>query len=216
MERAKVPFGKMVDLFSKTFNKETMNTIFSSIHYINLDKRTDRREYSEKTFKKLKIKAKRFSAIKGKKGKEARIACKNSHLSIIKESSKNKENNVLILEDDCLFVNGFEKYLTIFREIKSWDMIFLGHCFSSKKDKIQDNLFTMNKIFCTHAYAVNSTGYNKLIKHLENSQQAIDHIYNSLLNSDMKIYAICPSLVSQAPNKSDIGEGPNNSNNLLQ
>ena len=206
----------MVDIFSKTFAKNNINTIFDSIYYINLDKRKDRMEYSEKNFKKLNIQAKRFSAIYGARGKEARMACKNSHLSIIKQSRKNKDKNVLILEDDCLFVNNFEKHLEAFNTIKDWDMIFLGHCFSSKKAKVQSNLFTMNKIFCTHAYAVNCTGYNKLIKYLENSEQAIDHIYNSLLDSDIKIYAICPSLVSQAPNKSDIGEGPNNSNNLLK
>lgn len=70
-----------------------------AIVYINLDRRTDRKEHIENELNKWKdldrSKVHRFSAIEGKL-----VGCLSSHLNVLKMAKTNKWTNVLILEDD--------------------------------------------------------------------------------------------------------------------
>ena len=80
------------------------------IYYINLDKRTDRKKYSEKTFKKLKIKAKRFSAIKGKKGKEL----EKSFLEYWNKRDPTPDTNINeLMEEYYIRVNYVNEYFNM-------------------------------------------------------------------------------------------------------
>jgi GR25 family glycosyltransferase involved in LPS biosynthesis len=214
----------MIDSYNFLFQKEITpnNTIFNNfidqIYYINLDNRIDRNIHTIQQLDKFKLTANRFSAFKGNRGLEARIACKKSHLYILKKAIRLSFKNICILEDDIIFANDFldKANHCITNLPEDWDMLFLGHCFSSYGTRISKYLFCSQNIFCTHCYCVNKKAYFKIIDILQSNNKPIDHNYNYLsINKILNIYMCNPNIVSQIPNKSDIGEGPNNSNNLI-
>jgi hypothetical protein len=95
--------------FSGTDNENTINKYIDKIYYINLDHRIDRKESIVSELESFNItNYERFNAIKDERGY---IGCIKSHLECIKNAKKNGYKNVLILEDDFVFVvdkNTFE------------------------------------------------------------------------------------------------------------
>jgi glycosyl transferase family 25 len=90
-----------------------MNFI-DKIYYINLDKRTDRKELLEKEFDKMQIpkdKIERFAAINNTTA--GMIGCNQSHLEILNLALLNNYENVLILEDDFEFLISREKFYNL-------------------------------------------------------------------------------------------------------
>jgi glycosyl transferase family 25 len=90
-----------------------MNFI-DKIYYINLDKRTDRKELLEKEFDKMQIpkdKIERFAAINNTIA--GIIGCNQSHLEILNLALLNNYENVLILEDDFEFLISREKFYNL-------------------------------------------------------------------------------------------------------
>lgn len=71
------------------------------IVYINLDRRTDRREQMEAELERTGIKADRFSAIEHPVGI---VGCGKSHLAVLKTARDRGCRHVLILEDDVEFM----------------------------------------------------------------------------------------------------------------
>jgi GR25 family glycosyltransferase involved in LPS biosynthesis len=108
---------------------EVINVKIADIgYYINLDKRTDRREKIEFQFKELHIfGVDRFSAYD--KYSSGPMNCKKSHYLLYEELLKTDFESLLVLEDDCLFLDYFEEnYESIFEEINNteWDLFWLG------------------------------------------------------------------------------------------
>jgi hypothetical protein len=83
-------------------------------YVINLDNRPDRWKQIQKEFKGSSIHLRRISAVKCSSGGLGNIL---SFLKVLKLAKKNKFSSVLILEDDCLPVKGWEdKWL----KVKKW------------------------------------------------------------------------------------------------
>ena len=198
----------------------SFNNYFPNLYYINLDKRSDRRQHMQKTLSNINLSANRFPAVPSdSRGYEARLACKESHKNLIETAIKNNFNNICILEDDCLFIDNFHELFE--KNIRflpiNWDILYIGHCFGSGSEyRIGENLYSTSGTYCTHAYCLNKKAYSIIIKKLNSSNNAIDHIYKNLCyHKIIKGYIIDPGLVHQIPNLSDIGEGPNSSKNLI-
>ena len=136
-----------------------IDEFFDKIYCINLDERTDRWGESLNEFKKLGItKVERVSAVKHEKGT---IGCRESHLNIIKQSKSQNLKNILIFEDDLLFINNdlklIEDSLTNLSNIE-WDLFYLGATVDpnvGKLTKVCENLVKTNFAYTTHAYGVN-------------------------------------------------------------
>ena len=95
-----------------------MNSVsdIKHIFYINLEKRTDRKEHVEKELEKIGIYgAERFNAISLINGA---IGCSMSHIKCLETAKKNNWSHVLIVEDDIQFLNPelFTKQLNIIRQ----------------------------------------------------------------------------------------------------
>jgi GR25 family glycosyltransferase involved in LPS biosynthesis len=90
---------------------------FDGGFYLNLDKRTERREAFERRSKEAGFEVERFSAIQLNEedvpnpfnGKDwyIKISCTYSHFQMIKEAKRRGWKNCLIFEDDCVFEEGF-------------------------------------------------------------------------------------------------------------
>jgi GR25 family glycosyltransferase involved in LPS biosynthesis len=220
-----------MDIFNHIFVNENTLCYNSSnkfkewidqIYYINLDSRPDRNKHIQKQLFNNGLAANRVSAIYGKKGHDAMLACKQSHKFVVEISQKLKFSTICILEDDVVFEANFLSVANACtqRIPNDWDILFLGHCFSKPYSQpISDMIYRPINIFCTHCYCVNKKAYNILIQYLSNPKYnhvPIDHIYNSLHQKNiLNMYMCYPSIAKQIPNLSDIGQGPNNSNNFI-
>jgi len=144
-----------------------INKFFDKIYCINLDERTDRWEKALNEFKKVGIEnVERFSAIKDENGA---TGCIKSHLTIIQKAKKENLNNVLIFEDDVLFleknISSIPKALEDLKNIE-WDLFYFGATIDQNigfMSKITDNLFKTNFAYTTHAYAINSGVFDKIL-----------------------------------------------------
>lgn len=220
-------------------NKKPNNSISDIIHktyVINLKHRTDRWESINKNFIETNLKLNRWDAIYGKDlpDKEIEnittdfcnnfcsnsiIGCWLSHYTLWQNIVKNKETNVLILEDDAYPVPNFDKLLKLYwKQIpKNWDMIYLG-CMGSCDDsaflkwffifysqsenkKISPNVYIPGFPIGTHAYMLSYNGAKKLIenKYLKQVNYHIDKEVAKYALSDpnFKAYALNPNLVYQ-------------------
>jgi len=84
-----------------------MSHNIGKIYYINLDRRTDRREDIEGELDYYKLNAERFPGIPHDPGI---VGCGKSHLSVMKLAKEAGLKNVLILEDDFTFLANKEVF----------------------------------------------------------------------------------------------------------
>lgn len=78
-----------------------MTDKIDGIFYINLDKRDDRRKEIEEELANIHLQAERFPGIFHDPGI---VGCGKSHLSVMKMAKERNYKNVLILEDDFMFL----------------------------------------------------------------------------------------------------------------
>ena len=158
------------------------------IYYINLDRRTDRKELFEKQVEKYELpmnKIVRFSAIEDNYGA---IGCSKSHLEILKLAQKNKYRNVLIFEDDFEFLVSKEEFYNnlnkFFKNYKdNFDFCYLQYNLLESEEK--DNIVGYaRKTFGGAGYIINNRILKKFIEILE---KAID---NFIKTHNHQLYAI--------------------------
>ena len=97
-------------------------------YVINLDRRTDRMVKMKEQFIDLNIEGVlRFPAINNLDS--GPLNCKKSHYRVYEEFLKTDKEILLVLEDDCLFLDSMKfEYEEIFNQINStdWDIYWLG------------------------------------------------------------------------------------------
>jgi len=207
----------------------TINDTFDYVAYINLEKRTDRREKIEQQLNNLSIKAERWNAFTCNpygytKGLlSAEVACLYSHLTLIKHCKEQRYATVLILEDDAEFLPKFEFNFSERWRLapKDWSMFYFGgnhtltdpdahraHPIPGSKHIIKC-CYTLT----THAYALKDEVYDVIINALEppdkvfndNLRQSLDLYYAELQwKRQVNAYAFYPALITQSDGFSDI------------
>ena len=141
-----------------------MNHI-DKVVYINLDKRTDRRQHIESLLSTYDIPAQRFEAIEHDHGL---YGCGLSHLAVLKLARDNGWRNVLILEDDILFnlpKQDFEQDIErLFTQGPDFDVFMLDiNLQRSHPVPPYDWLIGVDYAHCAGAYIVKQHYYQKLI-----------------------------------------------------
>lgn len=150
-----------------------MSNRIDHIFYINLDRRTDRKEQIEDELTKMQLPFERFSAIARTPGC---VGCCYSHLSVIKLAKERGYKNVLIFEDDFTFIvskEDFERRLNSFFDLyeDKYDVFMLSYNLRESIDvplPAEGNYdFQMKQVHFAQtasAYIVNSSYYDKLIR----------------------------------------------------
>jgi len=184
---------------------------FDEIFCINLDKRKDRWGLAQKEFEKINIldRVKRFPAIERKDG---RLGCIKSHLEILKYAKKNNLNNVLIFEDDVMFLNDVNGVLdNVVKQLPvDWNLLYLGANLHSPLTNISDNLVLLNNGFSTHAISYNKNVYDIFIKKYNTMNELIlqsdilDVWLASIIQNRGNSYLVKPLLATQRNDFSDI------------
>ena len=190
---------------------------FDKVYCINLDERTDRWEQVQVEFDKIGIRGdvERWSGVKHTDGN---LGCTLSHKTIIEHCKKQGLNNVLIFEDDVLFVNDdvdkLEEAFEELGEMGNWDLFYVGLtvpkdngcCFS----RVTDNILRTNFAYTTHAYAVNQQAFDPMIeswvRHIDRGDTIVDTtLCTEIVRKRGKSFVMDPIYAIQQPGLSNIG-----------
>lgn len=118
-------------------SRPSFNKKIDAIYYINLDKRTDRKQEFLDNFN--EVDEDRIMKITGHHYPDnGAVGCLMSHVTALNKALSNgKGENILICEDDFIIkdMDYFNKMLNLFFEnIKKWDVVMLGHNTVESKD----------------------------------------------------------------------------------
>lgn len=180
---------------------------FDGAFYINLDKRTERRESFETRTKNFGFLIERFSGIK-LDDVDPRYCCTLSHIEVIKEAKKRGWKNCLIFEDDCKFSKNFLKTLEScvdFLRNNEWDLFYMGGAIQSNSKIVNDHIAECGGMYGTHAYAINERFYDRMIQ-LDFKSGVIDMVY--IHTSDRKYFmTVEPIALQDSSFQSDLWWG---------
>lgn len=145
-----------------------MSKHINHIFYINLDKRQDRKKEFESEMDKIGWEAERFPGIYYPPPKGI-VGCGKSHLEVLKLAKNRGYKNVLIFEDDFVFLESKEKVEQelekFFNNISDFKVCMLAY-------NLQSGIVDLNNIYLTKVhkaatasgYIVNYTCYDELIR----------------------------------------------------
>ena len=214
---------------------KTLNDYFSKLYVINLDRRRDRYDKVVTEFKKINANVERVSGIDGRTLPNAeklnikQRACfglTSTHYKIIKEAQLKGFENILIFEDDVMFVDDLNQKFNEKIEFlpEDWDLLYLGgnhilgndgfELITGDKDfKVtKENYKSLNyelsrtpNTWCAHAIAINSKFYDKVLSQIEKDPlDCIDVAFYHLQQGGCNTYTFLPSLAVQGASFSDI------------
>jgi len=139
------------------------NDLFGGVYYINLESRTDRKQEIEEELNKMGLKYNRFNAIQNDYGI---IGCTQSHLEVLKDAKRNNLKNVLIFEDDFLFLISkerfFEQITSFFDQNNDYDVLMLSYNLNKSED-YNEQLYKVLDCQTASGYIVNNKFLDKLI-----------------------------------------------------
>jgi GR25 family glycosyltransferase involved in LPS biosynthesis len=142
-----------------------MSQYIDKIVYINLNKRTDRKEQLESQLNAFDLNYERFEAIETPGF--GILGCGYSHLGVLRLARDRGYKNILILEDDFEFLvskEEFEENLTKFFETKiEYNVCMLSYNLQQHELTNFDFLLKMLEVQSASGYIVNANYYDKLI-----------------------------------------------------
>lgn len=176
--------------------------LLQNILYINLEKRKDKKDFTEKQLKKINRTAIRIDAIDHTDSidkKERILGCTYSHIKALEYAIENKYENVLILEDDSEFLTD-KVELDIPEDAL---IVYLSWKVFRKTETDTTLVNGLNRIMnatLTNAYFLPSraailTVYNTIVT--SKRKYPIDLMYKDLIQKTMPCYAVYPPPVLQ-------------------
>jgi len=160
-----------------------MSQHIPKIFYINLDKRTDRREEIEKELEQFNLldKAERFQAFYTPD--QGILGCTQSHLAVIKLAKERNYPQVLILEDDFYFVvskDEFENELNQFFNVNiPFDICMISYHLQQSQPTPYIFIQKVIEGQTASGYIVHNSFYDKIINLYEEAipllQQTGEH-----------------------------------------
>jgi GR25 family glycosyltransferase involved in LPS biosynthesis len=182
---------------------------FDKIFCINLQKRVDRWQESEKVFLELAINdiVTRYNAIDYSDEESisprdrGRCGCAQSFLNVVKTAKEQNCNNVLIFEDDIKLHKTKDFIFKVMQDcIKElpydWEFFYLSanplNHVSNCVLPFSENLRIVTSAFCCHAVAINANAYDMLLHTFETQyQNDIKQLVNRAINFD----GLCMSVI---------------------
>ena len=186
-----------------------LNDYFSKIYCINMDKSVDRWKSCVEQFENFGLDVERFSGIEVNHSKNGllpgEIGVMKTNYEIIKLSKELGLDNVLILEDDFLFVDDFnDKFDSYINQIPdNWDFLYFGGNHEQNLIKIDENVSKMTYSFALHTHAVKNTMYDKILNTLPNEKKPVD-VYYAEMMSYSNAYVFRPHISFQREGFSNI------------
>jgi len=190
-----------------------LNTFFSAIFLINLDRRPERLEKVLPILNSAGFdNVLRFSAIDGKDFKyngplnAGQLGCTLSHLGIIKYAKEHNLESIFIIEDDVELAENFNEVISkALDELPSdWRLFYAGGNHMKATTQLTNNLVKLNGTLTTHAYGIHSRFYDEIIKTIESGYDKVIDVYYYMLHKDFPCYCTQPKVAFQAVGFSDL------------
>lgn len=204
---------------------------FDKIYYINLDRRTDRRDHMEKQLGMFGLAATRISAVDGKslKWKPEYGVISNywnigafayciSYRAAIIDAIKLGLETILVMDDDAVLTEELfdvlakaKKDLPSPSEPSEWHMLYLGanHGYPeplsmpTEKERIGDHLYRLTGSMGSHAIILHKRSFSVILNFLSAPYAPLDMFF-SMYQKFFPCYVTYPGLASQLPGHSDI------------
>lgn len=220
----------------------SINTYFDKIVCINLKRRPDRWSEMEVQFKKHNLDVIRIEAVDGNpmnwkpyegcfEGKMqsfiGNMGCIASHINVYKMAKENKWKSVLIIEDDCDFIEDlnskFEKSIKTLPE--DWDLLYFGGIHETRNGQfvpIKHNQYFVKakRIITTTCYAIKENMYDTVINTILEKEPymatAIDGYLGAYIQPKCTTYAYHPPVAWQRASFSDIQQGDRDYSNMMK
>ena len=206
----------------------TINKYFDKVICINLAKRGDRWNDVQKQFRKHNIKVTRFNAVDGnpmgwtdkhfqlkQSSFTGAMGCLASHLNVYNLAKTNGWKNVLIIEDDCDFIDNLNEIFnkSIDTLPVDWDLLYFGGVHETRggkfiPDDFNEYFVRAKRIITTTCYAVNYKAYDIILDTILKDKPdficPIDTYLGAYIQPNLNTYAYHPPLVWQRASHSDI------------
>jgi len=190
---------------------------FDKVYCINLKRRPERlQEFTDEVNKFNLGEFEVFEAIDGNNIKNTRRQLKpseqgliESNLKIIKECIQKKYNNVLIIEDDCMFSEEVLNIDEYFKHLPNdWDMLYMGgnhntHVNVNPPQIINEKVCKLHHTFSTHFVAINRSLFEELDFILNITNEPLDVCYTGI-QKNKNVYSFYPAIAKQRIGFSDI------------
>lgn len=193
-----------------------LDDLTTNIYVINLKERTDRKSHILSQLK--KIDCKNFSLIEGIDGKTIKnnSSLKNgmyglihTYLKMYNEWKKTNREDILIIEDDCCFVENFNTKLSEYIEKvpKDWDMLYFGanhnYHMGMKTQQVNNKCIKLNNSYSAHCVLLKNYVFEELISNIKNFTKENDVVMASLQRK-YNAYSSQETLTTQIQSYSDI------------
>jgi glycosyl transferase family 25 len=188
------------------------------IFYINLDHRKDRNEEIQEEFTTMGItNYERFPAVHHET--IGGVGCGRSHVNVLKMAKERGYKQVIVLEDDFLFLVSKKEWICAMENLHTnlpcFDVCLLSYQLIKSESCIFPSFTKITEAQTTSGYIINEHYYDTLIQVFENASNhfettnhhwlyAIDVAWKSLQRRD-HWYGFSPKLGKQRASYSDCG-----------
>jgi GR25 family glycosyltransferase involved in LPS biosynthesis len=194
----------------------TLNDLSDSIYVINLKERTDRKEHIVNQLE--KIDCKNYILFEGVNGKKIDNPTKmpsgmfgliKTYINMYNDWKKNPKDNILIIEDDCIFVDNFNLRLSEYMEHvpENWDMLYFGanhnYHMGEKTIPVNQNCIKLNNSYSAHCVLIKSHVFEELIFGIQTFTIEND-VMMANLQKKYNAYSSSEALTTQLVSYSDI------------
>lgn len=199
---------------------------FDHVYYINLDRRTDRRDHMNEQLDRHGLEATRISALDGKTipwkpeygvlsnywNNSAFAYCLSYRLVII-DAIQNKYENILIMDDDCFLQDNvwdiLDKAWTELPE--DWHMLYLAAnhgnpiptSMPTEADRLGDHIYRLKGSIGSHAIIINNICFKTILNYLISPYAPLDMFF-SMYQKFFPCFITYPGLATQMAGYSDI------------
>lgn len=190
---------------------------FDKTYCLNLKKRKDRLEHFEQQVKKYDLGIYQyFEAIDGstldnpyqnlKSGEFGHIL---STISILEDAILKNYKNILLVEDDCVFLNTLKEIDLYFEKLpKDWDLLYFGgnhntHMKVNPPVKINERVVKLHSTYSSHCLSITKKMFPIILEELKKFSCQTDLVYQKL-QTKYNVYCFYPTIASQLTGHSDI------------
>jgi GR25 family glycosyltransferase involved in LPS biosynthesis len=189
-----------------------------NIYVINLKRRRDRLEHIEDQLEKIGCSNYQLiEAVDGSKLKESSrikkgaLGLVKTYLNIYESWKDNNDGFILLIEDDCIFLENFNENLETYliNVPEDWDCLYFGgnhnYHVGGTVERINEFCIKLNNTYTTHCLLMKSQIFINLISDLKNLEVEVD-VGLAKLQKHFNFYSTTEKITSQINGFSNIEE----------
>ena len=133
------------------------------------------------------------------------FGCLKSHYEVIKLALSRNYQTILILEDDTMFIQDFNKIYEYANQIhNNFDMLYLCGSHFGQRKIVSQNISRIKGTFGTLAYLISKSVMKFVIDHLLSYNKEVDSFYANVVQKEFNCYCTFPHITCQTSGYSDI------------